>query len=671
MEHKVDREEIIQGNDNDIHIARKLYINSSEEVGRIVRCDDLWATDKDAIVQRGSLKHKSGRIKFVKYENAEFADLERGQLYKLTNALTATDRGENYLKLTENTTITEIDEMILKKKKAVIELSKTLGVNKEKIAEEIDSLLDNGSSIVGAKEKFQKDCIENTAERLDTILEPDKKSLKSRLVMAVKNNTQLSQAEQEIRTEHLDNHAEELASTLVIDKSEAKQELESLTQYDIPISEAKETIRKENTKTSDRNKKSPEKQNRNEKSPEKQNRNEKIESHVKELSPRLNADKKEIRKDLESLLEYSVPIGEAVQSVIHKHNTLQAGKNKNPANGDVESHQPISEKSVKSTQNNVNSESDAINAEAERIPATKVTGRAESPAPQSLNRKQLQFEDSIIGSGGQGIVRQAILSKPNLPDSVAVKEPVAGGKTLANDEIEAFFEQAKTWETINRREREKKRWEEQDHIVGIIDKGKKMPWIAMEYMDGGSLSKRIEKASEGLPIKKALWIGECICQGVEVAHSLGVAHLDLKPDNVLFKKTTEETWDVPKVSDWGLARVLAQQTGTMEGLSVHFAAPEQFEPDEFGDPDELTDIYQIGGIVYAMLTGDPPFAGNNLSVMRDVVSEKNPDPPSEVRPGLSQIDNKKILNALKTNKRDRYQSVVTFKQALNSLRTDL
>ncbi len=106
-----------------------------------------------------------------------------------------------------------------------------------------------------------------------------------------------------------------------------------------------------------------------------------------------------------------------------------------------------------------------------------------------------------------------------------------------------------------------------------------MPWIAMEYMDGGGLDDRLDERSDGLPLAEALWIGECICRGVEVAHNYGIAHLDLKPANVLFRETPEDRWDVPKVADWGLARVLAEQTGTMEGLSVKYAAPEQFEPD--------------------------------------------------------------------------------------------
>jgi serine/threonine protein kinase len=67
----------------------------------------------------------------------------------------------------------------------------------------------------------------------------------------------------------------------------------------------------------------------------------------------------------------------------------------------------------------------------------------------------------------------------------------------------------------------------------------------------------------------------------------------------------------------------------MEGLSVTYAAPEQFEPDEFGDPDMLTDIYQVGALVHAMLTGEPPYSGSQLSVMRDVVAPETPSPPKQ------------------------------------------
>ncbi len=145
---------------------------------------------------------------------------------------------------------------------------------------------------------------------------------------------------------------------------------------------------------------------------------------------------------------------------------------------------------------------------------------------------------------------------------MSLKEPKHSG-TITTEIIDAFLKEATTWQTIDQREREKPRWGEYEHIVGIIDAGEAgAPWIAMEYMDGGDLEDRLETAPDGIPVDEALWIGECLCRGLEIADEYGYSHLDVKPKNVLFRQTPEGTWDVPKLADWGVARKLADQTGT-------------------------------------------------------------------------------------------------------------
>jgi serine/threonine protein kinase len=192
----------------------------------------------------------------------------------------------------------------------------------------------------------------------------------------------------------------------------------------------------------------------------------------------------------------------------------------------------------------------------------------------------------------------------------------------------------------------------------------------MEYMDGGNLGDRLDDNPKGLPIDEALWIGECICNGLEVAHNYGVAHLDLKPANILFKKTADSVWDVPKIGDWGLARVLAEETGTLDGLSVKYAAPEHFESDEFGDPDTLTDIYQVGAIVYSLLAGQPPYTGSQTSIIYDIVHGNEVPRPSSVRNKLTNTVDMVVQKALSRNKKDRYRNITQFEEALRSIRTD-
>lgn len=211
-----------------------------------------------------------------------------------------------------------------------------------------------------------------------------------------------------------------------------------------------------------------------------------------------------------------------------------------------------------------------------------------SPPRRDLDDRDIEMGEQL-GRGGQAIVTAGRLPDDRPPDRVAIKEPLQP-ETLAKTAVETFLDEAATWATVDTREREKRRWVDSEFIVGVIDTGDKLPWIAMEYMDGGDLDARLDEAPDGLDRAEALWIGECVCRGVELAHNYGIAHLDLKPANVLFRDTGPSTWNLPKVADWGLARVLAEESGSMEALSVEYAAPEQFEAERFGDPDMLTDV---------------------------------------------------------------------------------
>ncbi|NLV11661.1 protein kinase [Halomicrobium mukohataei] len=291
-----------------------------------------------------------------------------------------------------------------------------------------------------------------------------------------------------------------------------------------------------------------------------------------------------------------------------------------------------------------------------------------SPPRRDLDYRTIDAAKSPLDAGGQALVYEAAVPDDEPPDRIALKEPADPG-TLTGDVVETFLEEARTWELVDRREREKRRWADSEHVVGVIDTGERLPWIAMEFMDGGDLAQRLD-GTDGLALDEALWIGECVCRGIELAHNYGVAHLDVKPSNVLFRTTAGDAWDVPKLADWGLARSLSEHTRTMEGLSVTYAAPEQFEPDEFGDPDMLTDVYQVGALVYALLTGRPPYVGNRMSVMHDVVYGDPPAPPSAHRDDVSPALDAIVSTALETSKRDRYDAIQIFRQALQAARTD-
>lgn len=237
-------------------------------------------------------------------------------------------------------------------------------------------------------------------------------------------------------------------------------------------------------------------------------------------------------------------------------------------------------------------------------------------------------------------------------ESVAVKQPRLES-TLRSETVERFVAEAETWSKLD----------DHDHIVGVVDWGETpLPWIALEHMDGGSLSDRIDRLST----EEGLWIAVRAADAVWHAHRRGVAHLDLKPENVLFRTTPTGAWDVPKVSDWGLARLLLEESPDVEGFSPRYASPEQLEPETYGQPDDRSDVYQLGTIVYELLTGEPVFDGAARTVIGRHLNE-SPTPPTDVDATLPAAADDVVLGALAKEKDDRYESMLDLRRDLEGL----
>ena len=255
-----------------------------------------------------------------------------------------------------------------------------------------------------------------------------------------------------------------------------------------------------------------------------------------------------------------------------------------------------------------------------------------------------------IGGGGNADVFKTKLSTPNREITLAIKEPRIS-ETLHTDQIEDILQEAETWNKLD----------DHDHIVGVVDYGSDpLPWIAMEYMDGGHLGEY----SGEMEISQALWTAISVTKGVRHAHRRGVAHLDLKPENVLVR-TIDGSWDVPKVADWGLSKHLLEHSKSIEGFTPTYSAPEQLD-DGFGEADDITDVYQLGAVFYELFTGQPPFEGDNAGeIIRQVLNEE-PTPPSKIADLPEELD-RILLKALEKEKDDRYESVLLLRDDLQEL----
>lgn len=155
-----------------------------------------------------------------------------------------------------------------------------------------------------------------------------------------------------------------------------------------------------------------------------------------------------------------------------------------------------------------------------------------------------------------------------------------------------------------------------DHpnVVRIFDYGEQprsggapLPYLVMEYVDGPDLAGLL--AAEGaLPVPRAVALMDGVLRGVAEAHAIGIIHGDLKPGNVLLARR-EDGWE-PKVGDFGVARVLAEETGTTLPVATPAYAPPEVLRGE--RPSQASDVYSAGCIAFEVLTGRRPFGGRTI-----------------------------------------------------------
>ncbi len=191
----------------------------------------------------------------------------------------------------------------------------------------------------------------------------------------------------------------------------------------------------------------------------------------------------------------------------------------------------------------------------------------------------------------------------------------------------------------------------------------KRPTLVMEFVDGATLSGW--RGGRIIGERQAAALIEKLALAVQHAHENGVVHRDLKPSNILLsfgKDSTAAAVDldavVPKLSDFGLARIVDEQyltqTGDMLGTPAYMA-PEQTLGD-VGAIGPATDIYGLGAILYDLLTGTPPHVAQDPVSTLALVRERDPVAPRLLRPELSKDLETISLKCLRKSAGDRYAS---------------
>jgi serine/threonine-protein kinase len=196
-------------------------------------------------------------------------------------------------------------------------------------------------------------------------------------------------------------------------------------------------------------------------------------------------------------------------------------------------------------------------------------------------------------------------------------------------------------------------------IVAVYDTGEEqaptgetIPFIVMEFVNGRTL-KEVLTAEGRLMTRRALEITADICAALEFSHRHGIIHRDIKPGNVMLTQTGQV-----KVMDFGIARALASGATTMTQTSAVIGTAQYLSPEQArGEPvDARSDVYATGCVLYELLTGHPPFVGDNpVSVAYQHVRE-DPLPPSDSNRDVPPDIDAVVLKALAKNRMNRYQS---------------
>ncbi|MDP9018517.1 MAG: Stk1 family PASTA domain-containing Ser/Thr kinase [Candidatus Eremiobacteraeota bacterium] len=260
--------------------------------------------------------------------------------------------------------------------------------------------------------------------------------------------------------------------------------------------------------------------------------------------------------------------------------------------------------------------------------------------------------DSKLGEGGMATVYCG--TDTLLRRRVAIK--VLRSQYAADDEfVRRFYQEAESAARLSH-----------PNIVNTYDVGRESDayYIVMELVDGPTLAELI--SSDGkIPEPVAIDYATQICNGLAYAHRSGLLHRDIKPANILITKD-----DVVKLSDFGIARAVSQQTMAMTkpGLvmgSVFYLSPEQAQGHELH---ESSDLYSLGVVIYQMLTGKLPYSGDSpVTVALKHISDPVPTLSTDalgVSPALAAIVNR----LLQKSPDHRFQSASDVASALRDAR---
>jgi serine/threonine protein kinase len=266
--------------------------------------------------------------------------------------------------------------------------------------------------------------------------------------------------------------------------------------------------------------------------------------------------------------------------------------------------------------------------------------------------------ERILGEGGMGYVVAAYHLK--LEQKVALKflKPEA----LAHQHIvQRFAREARAAAKI-----------QGEHVARVIDVGELpsgAPYIVMEYLDGEDLAHRLHQRGP-LPVTEAVGYLLEACEALAEAHAAGIVHRDLKPPNLFLARSAGRI-PIIKILDFGISKAVDEQGSTDRNLTStsmimgtpHYMSPEQLRSSR--DVDARSDIWALGVVLFELLTGQPPFDGENTTSVITAIVTEPPRRLLDLRPDAPRELENVIGRCLAKLRIERYADILELARALS------
>jgi serine/threonine-protein kinase len=237
--------------------------------------------------------------------------------------------------------------------------------------------------------------------------------------------------------------------------------------------------------------------------------------------------------------------------------------------------------------------------------------------------------ERVLGRGGMGTIYVAVQQPLGRRVALKVLHPTLGGVDADPEFQKRFLLEAATLSQLAH-----------PNIVivhdyGSLEGGEAACFMVMELLEGRTINQVLQDEGGRFDAPRALRITRDIARALRAAHDLGVVHRDLKPSNVMLCPGPEGEGEAVKVLDFGLVKVMRDDSEELTAEGRFLGSPRYMSPEQIQrmPMDGRSDLYSLGVILYRMLTGEVPFAGDH-AVQTLMAHLSQPPPPFASYPGL-------------------------------------